>query len=192
MLLVEGSSETPLYRHLSNNVFRNPEFRKYISYEGHLFFQSVTNFIYISKMQQKIEKKNFCYLDNCIWIGCVNLSLLRRENLWRAVNMFTNSAKILHIPKGDFLQLNCLHIYQSICQRCCGSGFNSVLARLPCCFSKGLQKQDFLDIYLSTVFGVHNIQTTWANTVSFLENFQNFIYSWKIWKKIRKSFSFYR
>ena len=37
MLLVEASSETQLFRHLSNNVFRNPKFPKYISYEDQLF-----------------------------------------------------------------------------------------------------------------------------------------------------------
>ena len=37
MLLLEGSSETELFRHLSNHVFRSLYFWKYISYEGHVF-----------------------------------------------------------------------------------------------------------------------------------------------------------
>ena len=37
MLLVEGFSETQLFRYLSNNVFRNPKFPKYISYEDEIF-----------------------------------------------------------------------------------------------------------------------------------------------------------
>ena len=28
----------------------------------------------ISEMEQEIEKKGFCFLDNCIWIGCRKLS----------------------------------------------------------------------------------------------------------------------
>ena len=42
MLLVEGSSETELFRHLSNHVFRS-QAQKYISYEGHLFSENIQN-----------------------------------------------------------------------------------------------------------------------------------------------------
>ena len=38
----------------------------------------------------------------------------------------------------------------------------SVWARLQSCFSKGLQKQDFLDIYLTTVLEVPNFKNTSA------------------------------
>ena len=34
VLFLEGSSETRLFRHLSNNGICIPEFQKYISYEG--------------------------------------------------------------------------------------------------------------------------------------------------------------
>ena len=37
-LLVEASSETGLFRHLSSQVFRSPQVEKYISSEGHPFF----------------------------------------------------------------------------------------------------------------------------------------------------------
>ena len=43
MLLVEGSSERALFRPLSYNVFRSPLAQKYISHEGHLFFEKVQN-----------------------------------------------------------------------------------------------------------------------------------------------------
>ena len=62
------------------------------------------------KNAEKNSEKAFSFLDNCIWIGCVNLSLLGRENLWPAVNVFTNSPKILHITNRHFFQFNCLHI----------------------------------------------------------------------------------
>ena len=42
MLLVEGSYEKRLFRELIYNVFRSPWFRKYISYEGHLFLKMFT------------------------------------------------------------------------------------------------------------------------------------------------------
>ena len=59
MLLVEGSSDTGLFRKLSKQVFRSPEVQKYISYTGHLFFENVQNWIYVSEMQERIEKKFF-------------------------------------------------------------------------------------------------------------------------------------
>ena len=37
MVLVEGSSETGLFRHLTKPVFQNPEVQKYIGYESDLF-----------------------------------------------------------------------------------------------------------------------------------------------------------
>ena len=61
------------------------------------------------KNAEKSWEKSFCFSDNCIWIGCVNLSLLRTENLWPAFNVFTNSPKVLYITKRDFFQLNYLH-----------------------------------------------------------------------------------
>ena len=109
MLLVEGSSEAGSFRQYSNHVFRSLEFRKYISYEGHPFFQFLQNLIWISKMQKKIDKNVFHLLDNCICIGCVEISLLKTGFLSLAVNMLTISPKILHITKRDFFQLNFLH-----------------------------------------------------------------------------------
>ena len=46
-----------------------------------------------------IEKKFFCFLDNCIWICWIKLSLLRREYLSSAVIKLTNSLKNLHITR---------------------------------------------------------------------------------------------
>ena len=61
-------------------------------------------------MQKKKNKENgekvFSFWDNCFWIGCVNFSLLRREYLSSAVNVLTNSLKVLYITKGGFYQLN--------------------------------------------------------------------------------------
>ena len=60
-------------------------------------------------MQKKVEKRFFFFRDDYISIGCVKLSLLRREYFWAAVNMLKNSPKILPITKRDFFELNCLH-----------------------------------------------------------------------------------
>ena len=47
-------------------------------------------------MQEKIQEKPSRFGDNGIRIGCVNLSLLRREYLSSAVNVLTNTYKALH------------------------------------------------------------------------------------------------
>ena len=53
-------------------------------------------------------KKVFCFSDNLVGIGCVKLSLLRREYLSSAVIVLTNTYKALHLTKTDFLRLNYL------------------------------------------------------------------------------------
>ena len=57
-------------------------------------------------------EKLFNFWDNSIWIGCVNLSLLRREYLPSGVNVLTNSLKILHSTNIDFFQLNYVQSHQ--------------------------------------------------------------------------------
>ena len=57
MLLVNGSFETGLFGHISNHVFRSPQFQKEISCEGHLFFEKFLNLMQISKMPKKNWKK---------------------------------------------------------------------------------------------------------------------------------------
>ena len=108
MLPVKGSFETGLIGHISSHVFRSVWFRKEISYEGHLFFENVLNLMQISEISQKNSEKAFCFSDNCVRIGCVKFSLLRREYLSSAVNVLTNSYKALRLTKTDFFRLNYL------------------------------------------------------------------------------------
>ena len=108
MLLVEGSSETELFRLWFNQVFRTTKVQKYITYEGHLFFENFQNEIEISKIPKKISKK-FFFWNNSFSICCYKLCLLRREYLSSAVNRLTNSPTILDITQRDFFNLNCLH-----------------------------------------------------------------------------------
>ena len=44
--------------------------------------------------------------------------------------------------------------------------FQLIRARLPCCFSQDPPKRDFLDIDLTTFFGVPNFGNTSAITVT--------------------------
>ena len=44
MLSLERSSETCIIRYLPNHLFRSPSFRKYVTYEGHLFLPKCSKF----------------------------------------------------------------------------------------------------------------------------------------------------
>ena len=65
MFLLEGSSGTGLFRHLSNHVFHSPYFMKYIRYEG-IFLSKCSEFDLEFKNSEKNNKKALCFLDNCI------------------------------------------------------------------------------------------------------------------------------
>ena len=52
-------------------------------------------------MQEKIQKKSFCFLDNWIWISCGKSFLLGIEYLSWAINALKNSPKISNITKRD-------------------------------------------------------------------------------------------
>ena len=75
--------------------------------------------MYISEIQQKIERKlfefrnctttvekSFCFWDNCISIGCGKFSQVRKKYLLPAVNVLANSPKIWNVTKRDIFQLN--------------------------------------------------------------------------------------
>ena len=119
MFLVETFSETGLFRLLSNHMFWSPYFRKYISYQSHLLFWKCLKFNIDFKKGGKNCEKIICFLDNCICIGSIKLSLLRTESFSSAVNVLTNSLKIFHITKREFSQLIFLHSDQWILWRSC-------------------------------------------------------------------------
>ena len=56
----------------------------------------------IWKMQQKIGEKMFCFWDKCIWIVCIELSLLIREYFSSAKNVLTKILHTFHVSKGKF------------------------------------------------------------------------------------------
>ena len=114
----------------------------------------------------KNSEKNFCFWDNCIWIGIVKLSVLRTGYFSSAANVLTSSPKIVHVNKRDIFQLNRLGRDQWIWQWCCDSYFNIVWAHLPWCLSKGRLKPDYLGIYL-TIFSesvISIIQNLWGSS----------------------------
>ena len=54
----------------------------------------------------------FSFWDNCMWMGCIKLSVFGREHVCTALIVLTNSLQLLHITKRDFLELNCLPVDQ--------------------------------------------------------------------------------
>ena len=63
--------------------------------------------MWISKMQQKIEKNVFFFSDNFFWTDCSNkFSLLQKECVSLAVYLLTNSGKISDITKREIFLLN--------------------------------------------------------------------------------------
>ena len=59
----------------------------------------------ILEIKQKIEKKIFPSLDNCISIGSRKFSQFRRGYLSTTLNVLTNTPEISHIPKRDIFQI---------------------------------------------------------------------------------------
>ena len=165
MLVVHGSSESGLFTHLPNHVFGVRIFRNAKTMRVILFSKCLK-----FKLDFKNAAKNcenvFCFWDNCIWIGIVKLSLLRTGYFSLAANGLTSSTKILHVNKRDFCHLNWLGSDQWIWERCCDVHFNSALAGLLHCLSKGPLKRDILDIYLTTLSEsvISEIQNLWGSS----------------------------
>ena len=134
------------------------------------------------KSKNNIENV-FRFWDKCILKASNKWPLLRREYMSSAVNGWTNSPKTLHITQRDFFKLNYLQKDQKIWLRHCRSALNSVSARLPCYLSKHHLKGDFLDIYLTTFFGVRKFKNTSAMRVIFLLKMFKIESKFRKWKK---------
>ena len=51
---------------------------------------------------EKDCEKKFCFGVKCIWIVCIELSLLIRKDLSSAVNVLTKILKTFYVTKGNF------------------------------------------------------------------------------------------
>ena len=71
-----------------------------------IFFKRMLKISITFQNLRKNLENYFYFWDNCILIGCVKLSLLKREYLSPAVNVLRNNFKIFHITKRDFFKLN--------------------------------------------------------------------------------------
>ena len=153
------------------------------------FFWKCSRFNVYLKNLQSNWKTSLSFWDNCIWVCCVKVHLLRREYLSSAVNVLANNVKIFHVTKRNLFQLNYLHSDQWIWQSCFRGDWISVSARLPCYFLRRALKRDFQDIYVTTFFGVRNFGNPWAMRVYIFQNVQNLMYIRKMHKLIEKNLS---
>ena len=101
MLLVKGFSKTGLFRNLYDYLFRDRNFGNTKSMRV-IFFSKYLKLHLDFKNAAKTSGKVFCYLDNCIWIGIVKLSLFRTGYFSSAANVWGSTHKILHVNKRDF------------------------------------------------------------------------------------------
>ena len=110
MLLFEGSSETGIFR---TGIYFTTYFR-FCDIRNTSAMRSIFSWKY-SKFNQAFknaETNFFFFWNNCIWIGYLKFSVLKRGYLSSAINMLTNIFKTLHITMRYFLQLNWLHSEQ--------------------------------------------------------------------------------
>ena len=185
MLLVQASSETRLFRHLDNHVFRLRNFGN-AKAERVIFFSKCSKFQTLFKKEAKNGKKVFCFSDNCIWFGIVKLSLWRTKYFSSAANVLTSSPMILHVNKRDFFRLNFLGSDRWIWSRWCDGDFNSAWARLQYCLSRHPRKWDFLNSCLTTFSEsvTSKIQNLWGSSfdskcLKFNVDFKNAAKNWE-------------
>ena len=165
ILLVEACSETGIFRHLSDYLFRIRSFENTKAVTV-IFFSKSSKFNIDLKNAGKIWEKLFSFSDNWIWLSILKFSLLQTGYISLVANGLINSPKIWHVSKRDIFKYNFLATDQLIWWRCCDADFNSVWARVPYSFSKHPLKRDFLDIY-PTKFSesvTSKIQNLWGSS----------------------------
>ena len=116
MFLVDGTSQTWLFRHLPNHVFGNCNLGNTKSMSV-IFCFKIVKFKLEFKNEQKIWEKGFCLWGNCISTGIVKLTLLRTGYLSLAPNMLANSPNTWHVNKRYFFQLHSLALITK-CHKC--------------------------------------------------------------------------
>ena len=105
ILLVEGSSEAGLFRHLSDHVFGGGNFGNTKSMRVIIRLKIVKIYSRFKKCSKKL-RKSFFFRDNTIWTGIVKFSLLRTGYFSSAANVLTSSSKMWHVNKRKVFQLN--------------------------------------------------------------------------------------
>ena len=107
ILIVDGSSEIGLFRHLSNYVLRVRNFENTKDVRV-IFFFKMFKIKFRFQIFSKKCRKFFCFWDICVCIGIVKLSLLRAGYFSSDATVLTSCPKIFRFNKKDFFQLNWL------------------------------------------------------------------------------------
>ena len=116
MLLVEGYSETILFRDLYDHVIGGCSFENRKSMRVIFFFKIFKIYSSFQKRSKKMRNV-FLFWGNSILIGIVKLvsSLLRTGYFSSSANVLKSCPKIWPAYDRDFLQHNWLSSDQSIC-----------------------------------------------------------------------------
>ena len=100
MLSLERSSETRLFRKLSNHHFLESVISEIHQLGGSSFFKDVQYLIYISKIHRQIQKTSAVSEISASQLVALG-SLLRRQCLPWTVNVLTNSLKTFYVIKRE-------------------------------------------------------------------------------------------
>ena len=101
MLLVGKSSKTG-FLDIYLTTFSEYVISKIQHLWGSSFWSKCSTFKLDFKNPPKNSKTDFCFCDNCIWIGIVKLSLLTTGYFLWAANVLKSSPKIWHINNRHF------------------------------------------------------------------------------------------
>ena len=176
MLFVQGSSENILFRHWSGHAFGVRNFGNTKSMRVIFSLESLKFFIDFKNSAKNWEKV-LCFWDNCIWIGIVKLSLLRRGYFSSAANVLRTSPEIYNVKNKDIFDDKTLTWHWSInmimmlwCrfQQCFGT-FTMLL-------DKGLSETIPFRHWSDHVYGVRNFGNTKSmRIIFFFLNIENFL-----------------
>ena len=75
----KGFSETRPIMILNKHIFWSQSVQKYLTSEAHFLVHKIGNLMLIPKIKNKEHRKFDGFLDNLIWIGNSNFSMLLRE-----------------------------------------------------------------------------------------------------------------
>ena len=131
----------------------------------------------------------FCVLDNCIWIGVVQLSLLRTGDFSSAGNVLSSSPKIWHVNKRDFTFQLTWNWSMNMINWLLGRFLQS-LGTFTMLLVEGSYETGIFRHLSHYVFGFPNFEIPKSMTVIFFlfNMFKTFMYIWNMQQIIRKKF----
>ena len=128
------------------------------------------------KNAKKVSENVFGFEDKCIGTCYRNFSLLWEENMWSAANVLKDGPNISDSTKRHDTQLTFFDINGKLAWKCCRADFSSVWNPLTRWLRKGVLKQEFAFIQVTTFFEMNNSRNIEGMKAIFvLENGQNFM-----------------